>query len=271
MTPVRLAISGAALADWIDNTHYGQSVAVLAARRGKTRGAIYARILRVSDHADLASWAAILDAVRRERRSVRDVTAEMVLRALDLPSDPLELTAQIIGLVEAKKEGARIGCSPAGNLCAAAKRGDVIARAPLNVALAAVAFDWLRPTAITPALDHLDIGPRGGFLAGEPPRETVKPPYASNLVRRGSISAEQAEVMATLSIIASTDPAFRDRLTAALPPHGGAVLAGIALDGSGIEDLERSLRIPARSGKFLLSDALDMVDRLGLAKLGAVG
>lgn len=281
-----LALSADALGVYLAHTCDGRSMREIAAQIRCEPSTVMRRVRRVEDLRDNPEWNEILDALEVARLKADapagPVTGDDILTALDLT--PADLGAYLgVALPALGCTGARIVTADAMDTAAVMGADRVLAKLPRAVALAALAFGWLRiegnPGAklrqLIPAqtlFDWLDPKPDDPAPMAPAPRRTIfgrslPVDRAHNrnpdVVREGERAAAYrfAEIYAMRDAgCAAEFAAIRTRL-----PH--RMVRALELtcgEGGGFEAMERELSLPARSGKAVVSLALETLVHTGV-------
>lgn len=273
---------------YLDHVSNGIPMRTIAGRTGRAASVVCRGVRRAEDLREIPEWDEIIGRLekRQRDRNAGEITATGVMDALGVRRD--ELLAAFIA------PGAPVA-DPAAEVVTAAKLefavvmvgGEAVGRIPRRVALGAIALGWLRCTSPNGARARSFVPVRSMV------DETLRPPAARRAAPgpqaapglAGSSAAELAVVrlhrqyphlvdnrlrdagQAFADMWAFRDGPTRasyDALRAAVPPRLLTVLEQICGERMGVEVMEKSMGLPARSGKVLIAAALEAASHSGV-------
>lgn len=249
------------LADYLAHVAIGRMQSEIAAQRGLNKSTICRRIVKIENLRDLPAWDAVLSELQK---------------AIFAPFDPLQLSGLTVEAAALHlaggdpaalildhgpallSKGARIGTADGMERAVIMSgAGAQLDTMPRGLALAAVLLGWVQPGPMVGRVCMLQ--PVRGFLAAL--RLIGAHHKALSLVENdadgggliGKAESAQAHVFARAYAANGADLASLRR---ALPGKMFEALALVYGKGGTLGQLERALKLPARSGRVFLAAAL---------------
>lgn len=287
-------VSPFALQAYFENVLFGKSMRDIGKLQGRNASTVLKRIRLVENARDIPEFDDLIGRIEAfiMGQSIpprHPVSREFLLEVLGLDARALSVVmAKAIPALSRSDAVVLSGDAPRAAIYANGSSGESLSRKDF---LAAVAFGWLEITGPTDRRVRrfkltmraeeatISLDSVKGILSGEVLKE--KPaarqmrwaqfcPLASCMQRSKQtlITDKHLKIKERFQSIYmirnAVDPGAYEAIRAALPPRLMIILEEVCGKGTGFEEVEKGMEIPARSAKVLVAAALESLDHGGL-------